>query len=283
LATIWQKLSVSRDQVRVSITNFVAALPKHAPVVVHSDLSRAGAPEGVANADECLHAWMQILLEAVEGRPLLIPTFNYDYCRTRLFDPLTDTGQVGALSSFCVRDYAKLRTSTPIFNFCIFNNDSLCCTPLSNPFGTGSTFAEIHRRNAAIVFLGVNLRANTFVHYVEELLNVGYRYPKPFPGEVLVDGHRVALDFVYRVRPLVPNAVEYGDMGEDDVEAAGLLTTTPVGRSFAKMVRAQEYVEVITEAISKNELHLLTPRARVITQQLYDKLGRPLSFEKMEC
>lgn len=281
--TIWQRLSVPTQSLSLSLGELTAALPQDAPLLIHSDLLRVGVPDGIADPATQCERWLEILLDAAGGRPLLIPTFNYDYCRTRQFDPVADGAQVGALGRYCVTRFPHNRTRTPVFNFCVFNNDGFRLEPVANPFGDTSIFADFHRRNGAIVFLGVGMIANTFIHYVEEELDIGYRYDKPFPGAVIHNGTSVPLDFHFRVRPRTAGAVEYGLLGEDDMAAAGMLRQAPVGLSSAMMVRAADYVSVIGQAMRKDELHVLTPNARAITQSLYARYGRPLTLASMEA
>lgn len=281
--TIWERFSVPGQQVLSSLRDLTSRLPGGAPVLVHSDLLRVGVPDGIPAADGQCGRWLELLLDAADGRPLLIPTFNYDYCRTRRFDPQMDDAQVGAFGRYCAARFPSARTGTPVFNFCIFNNDGFSLAPVANPFGASSVFAEFHRRNGAIIFLGVGMIANTFIHYVEERLEIGYRYDKPFPGVVQWDGAPVAVDFHFRVRPRAAGAVEYGLLGEDDMERAGLLRRVPAGLSSAMMVRAEDYMTVVGGAMREDELHVLTPNARAITKSLYDQHGRPLTVAAMEA
>lgn len=281
--TIWQRLSVSTQSLALSLGELSASLPGDAPLLVHSDLLRVGVPDGIADPNAQCERWLEVLLDAAAGRPLLVPTFNYDYCRTRRFDPLADQAQIGALGRYCTTRFPQSRTGTPVFNFCVFNNDGFRLEPVTNPFGNSSIFADFHRRNGAIVFLGVGMIANTFIHYVEEELDIGYRYDKPFPGIVVRDGASVPVDFHFRVRPRTAGAVEYGSLGEDDMATAGMLRRVPVGLSTAMMVRAADYVSVIGGAMRRDELHVLTPNARAVTQSLYERYGRPLTLASMEA
>ena len=282
-ATVWERFCVPARHLAASLHQLLAPLPAAVPVLVHSDLLRVGVPDGIADPDGQCARWLDLLLEAAAGRPLLLPTFNYDYCRTRRFDPGADGGQVGALSRYCVARFPQARTATPVFNFCVFNDDGFGREPVANPFGEAGTFAELHRRNGAILFLGVGMIANTFIHYVEERLDIGYRYDKPFPGSVVRGGISSPLNFHFRVRPKIEGAVEYDRLGEEDLERAGLLRRAPVGLSTAMMVRADDYLSVVGGAMRRDELHVLTPRARAITMSLYQRHGRPLTLATMEA
>jgi aminoglycoside N3'-acetyltransferase len=280
--SIWERFSVPQQQLLAELGQLLSTLPATTPVVVHSDILRTGIPDGLSDSEQQCNAWIEILVSAASGRPLLLPTFNYDFARTRLFDPTRDLGQVGRLSRYCTERYAALRTRTPIFNFCILNNDGISLAPESNPFGPGSTFAMLDRRNAAVVFLGADMIANTFIHYVEEQLQVGYRYLKPFPGRIADGADLTSIDFCFRVRPLVTDAVVYGDLGEHELQEKGMLRAATVGHSAAMMYRTNDYMNIVGAAMRKDELHVLTPESRAMTEELYRRYGRPLTFEKLE-
>jgi aminoglycoside 3-N-acetyltransferase len=275
-----QRVVRPRAELLAELRRLVDGVERDAPIVVHSDFRRIGMPEGAGAAIGRI--WLDLLREMADPRPLLIPTFNYDFCTSGRFDPLADHSQVGALGRFCSMHHPESRTRTPVFNFCIFDNDRFDPSPETEPFGAGGIFAELEARNAAILFLGVGLGANTFVHRVEEAAGIGYRYMKRFRG-VLVEGRRERpVDLAYRVRPLVSDAVEYGDLGEALVDAAGRLRRVPVGLGTGLAVRARDYAALVGDAIRADELHLLTPRSRAWTERLFAEFGRPLTIARME-
>ncbi len=282
MASIWERFSVSRESFTAGLEALVSTLGPDTPIVVHSDMMRIGFIDAIGQPAEQAEAWIAALQAAAGGRPVLLPTFNYDFPRTRLFDPVRDPGQVGALSRHCTQHHADRRTATPVFSFCIFGNDDLPMAAAENPFGPDGLFARLHARNAAFLFLGADMIANTFIHYVEERLEVGYRYIKPFPGDVIEADLPRPIDFRYRVRPRVAGAVAYGDLGRAALEAAGLLRRATIGHGTAEMFRAQDYVDLIGGRMQADELHVLTAYSRAVTEELYRQHGRPLTLEKME-
>jgi hypothetical protein len=189
---------------------------------------------------------------------------------------------VGALGRHVAGCYAALRSRTPVFNFGIFEDDGFDPGPDPVPFGPDGIFARLHERNALVVFLGAGMIANTFIHHVEERLDIGYRYGKAFPGEIATPDGAQPVTLSFRVRPRRPYAVEYGDLGEAALEAAGLLRRAPVGLGTALAFQAQDYLRVVGAAMARDELHMLTPRSAAVTRELYREFGRPLTLERLE-
>ena len=251
------------------------SVPAGAPLLIHSDLMQLGMPDGVMARTAIAEGWLEIFREAADGRTVLIPTFNYDFTRTRLYDPAEAPGQVGSLSLHCARYRADKRTLTPVFNFCVFG-DGIDRAPVDHPFSAASTFGTLHAHDGAILFLGADMIANTFVHFVECAAGIGYRYLKRFPGEVVDGSLRRPIDFAFPVRPMTPGAVAYGDLGEAELRAAGLLTDFPIGLARGMLVGARAYHDHIRSRLAEDELCLLTPASRAITTELYGRYGRPL-------
>ncbi len=240
-------------------------------------------PDGATNRLISAVGWLRIFREAAPGRTILIPTFNYDFTGTRLYDPAGTPGQVGSLSVHCAQAHAARRPLTPIFNFCVFGDGPFPRAPVAHPFSAASAFGTLFERDGVILFLGVGMIANTFVHFVETAADIGYRYLKPFPGHVVEGGRHLAVDFAFPVRPRTPGAVAYGDLGEADLRAAGLLTDFDIGLTHGMAVGARAYHDLMRRRLAMDELCLLTPAARAITTELYQRYGRPLTFAKLEA
>jgi hypothetical protein len=259
-----------------------ATVPSDGPLLIHTNLARLGIPDGATNRQSIAEAWLAIFQEAAEGREVLIPTFNYDFTSTRLYDPTRSPGQIGALSAYCAQHHAARRTLTPIFNFCVFGDGSFDRTPVADPFSPASAFGRLFERDGAVLFLGAGMASNTYVHFVETEADIGYRYLKPFPGEVIDGDRRLPVDFAFPVRPRAPGAVVYGDLGESDMRAAGLLAEFAIGLTRGMAMSARAYHDLMRQRLAEDELCLLTPSARAITTALYQRHGRPLTLATME-
>lgn len=276
------RFATPADPAIAALQAALADVPADAPVLIHTDLMRLGMPGGATNRHAIAEGWLAIFRAAAGARPILIPTFNYDFTGTRLYDPATTPGQVGSLSVHCGQAHAARRTLTPIFNFCVFGDGDFPRAPVAHPFSATSAFGHLFDRDGAILFLGVGMIANTFVHFVETAADIGYRYLKPFPGTVIDGGQRMAVDFAFPVRPRTPGAVAYGDLGEADLRAAGLLSDFSIGLTHGMAVGARAYHDLMRQRLAADELCLLTPEARRITTELYARHGRPLTLAKLE-
>ncbi len=275
--------SPSRQQIVQEVQKAFAHLDREA-VVFHTDLLGIRFVQRGVPLQEQLAELLQILTESSGGRILLFPTFNYDFCRTRVYNPLVDPCQVGTLNEYARQCYPNQRTLTPIFNFCVYNNRrTFSLEPVANPFSAASTFGELVEHGAAVVFLGASFSANTFIHYVEEVVDIGYRYLKPFPGIIRLADSEQQIVVQYRVRPLIEGAVDYDwDRLALDLRNNGLLHQLPLGRGKLLWFRTDHLVEGWCRRLRDDELYFLTAASRQKTRELYAQYGNPLRSEALE-
>jgi aminoglycoside 3-N-acetyltransferase len=175
-------------------------------LLLHADAIVA-AQFGAMSADERIDRLIEALEMAVgPSGTLVIPTFSYSFTKGEVFDVLKTPSAVGMVSErFRARPGVR-RSADPIFSFASKGPraNELCSIPIKECFGPDSCFAALHRGNAQIVELGCSLtRGGTFVHYVETMFGVDYRYKKEFRGTVVMqDGERRECSVIYNVRDL---------------------------------------------------------------------------------
>ena len=115
---------------------------------------------------------------------LVIPTFNFDCISEKKFDIINSQSQSGVFGNILLKKYAHLRTSHPIYSFLCFGNNSKKYKNLNNLNGTekNSLWKYFIKDNFDLVTLGHHYsRSLTHVHYIEDLLNVDYRFNLKLP------------------------------------------------------------------------------------------------------
>lgn len=250
-------------------------------LLVHTDVARLNTPLPPAPRDVQLERLFDILRSAAGGRTLLLPTFNYDYPRTRVYDVRGDAGQVGVLNDYIRRRPGVVRTRTPIFNFAVVGGG---WSPAANenPFSAESVFGECVRRKSELVLFGGTF-AVTFLHRVEEIADVGYRYLKPFPGTIVDGDHRETVRFVYRVRPARGARLDYDwERLADDLRDRGLLRSAPLGRGRGLRCRADLVAADWAERLRADPFYLLTAESRRELEALQRRVGGRLTLENVE-
>jgi aminoglycoside 3-N-acetyltransferase len=272
---------ITREQLLYGLSGFFGSIAD-VPVQIHSDIFKIGIVEKLKPRAEICEDYLKPLIKQANGRTLLFPTFNYDFCRDGIYDRQKSPGQVGALSEYLSREYAGQRTRTPIFNFCIIG-EGFDMVEKNNPFGENSTFAEVNKRNGVVAFLGAGFETNTYLHYMEESLVIGYRYLKPFKGKIIDNSKETNIELKYRVRPLIDGSAEY-DWPRliTELKEQSILKQIRVGNGLISYFESSQLFEFWWDRIKSDELFLLTDESRQTAQNLYAKHGQPLTYEKLE-
>lgn len=264
-------------------TNLIKAFSKieSSSISLHTDMIGLKFAQPRTPIVQQFENLLGMLTEATNGRTLLFPTFNYDFLKTGIYNVEKDACQVGAFNEYVRKTHPELRTLTPTFNYCILNNKDFDFSAVNNPFGMGSIFDQMLKNNSIIAFLGASFAANTFIHYVEEMANIGYRYKKVFTGKILNENKEKIVEFIYRVRPLTENSVIYNwDKIEKDLVKRNLLQKAANINLMYFCIK--DVFEFLMNKLYDDELYLLTPESQAKTKMLYSKYGKPLTYEVME-
>lgn len=253
------------------------------PVLLHTDLLKIGITQLPPDRQTIGADYEEALRAALDQRPLIIPSFNYDFCRTGQYDRQQDLSKVGTLSEYFRQKYADFRTYTPVFNFVVNEKPVRPVSISENVFGSQSLFAELYANKGIVAFLGAEFASNTFLHYVEECHAIGYRYLKTFKGSVIDEALSIPAQIDYRVRPLgVSNVIYDWPRLIKELKERKILKETTIGHGTLFYYQTYELFQFWSHQMQKEELYLLTPESQQITRELYRLKGYPLQLDMFE-
>ena len=179
-------------------------------VLIHSDIKHLFLFDFNSKTD-LLEKHMININEIFSNFNIWMPTFNYDFTKTGVYDLNKDKSQVGVLNNY-YNTICDWRTTTPVFNFCGNGNypiDEIYSSKKINPFSYNSEFHYLVKSDSICCHYGSSFNHSTFIHYVEYVSNkLLYRYSKKFRGVVIQNGVRIEVVLDYHVSPLNPR-VEY--------------------------------------------------------------------------
>lgn len=145
-------------------------------IMIHSSYKSLGNVEG--GPQTVVDAFM----EAVNDGLLIFPTHTWAYINkdNMIFDKATTDGCVGIIPNFAYKTEGFSRSNHPTHSVCAFGkhaseyikNDDMSKTP-ADPNGCFGVLKDLH---AKILFLGAPLSKNTFIHSIEEEMNVPDRF-----------------------------------------------------------------------------------------------------------
>ncbi len=211
-----------------------------------------------------------------DGREIFLPTFNYDFTTTKKYNVKSDLSQVGKIPSASIQRLGWYRSDTPVYSF---SSNKGKPNHFQRPFSENSVFNDLVQLDAEILMLGVGFESFTFLHHIEHLFNIPYRYEKSFAGEVIDGGKTLNVDVTFHVRPRGLN-LEY------DFEKIGdlLLNSRAALKvdSTRLVISARSSLEVVSRMLSIDPFILLKPDSSFSVQNRLSQLGRAFTLEDFE-
>ena len=126
---------------------------------------------------------------------ILIPTFNWDFCKGKIFNYYKTTSQSGALGNIALKRKDFMRSFNPIYSFAVSgkNQKKICNLKHLDCFGLNSPFGYLIKNKGKNLFIDISAReldetklgGFTFHHVIEQAVKVQYRYFKFFNGYYL--------------------------------------------------------------------------------------------------
>ena len=202
-------------------------------VLVHSDSTLAMRLSKSASWLEA-NWFMQECFEETLGAQgtLIVPAFNYDFCKGKPYIHEKTPSQVGLFSEQIRKDSRALRSFHPIYSFAAIGKqaEELLGSVGKSSFGKNSVFELLYKMDAKMVFFNVSMAFCTFVHYIEQQLNVEYRYLKYFSGQVSKGNETWTDTFDFFVRYLDRDVIVALDRFQNHLQQKGKLKSVNLGQ-----------------------------------------------------
>ena len=234
----------------VQITETIRAIGVRAGdlLIVHSSFKSfggvEGGPEAVAEA----------LIDAISpAGSIFMPTFNYGELP---YDSRTTRSLTGAITEAFRKLPGVIRSDHPTHPVAGFGPDAAQILRDHQPmsvFGASSPLWRLWERNAWVLLMGCDHRANSMIHVAEELVAVPYVKRKRF-ARVIRDGAEVSVEVRRPGCSANFNVVDHHLRDERTIIAA------KIGSSSLLLMRAIDLVHVAGEMLRADPAALLCPR-----------------------
>ena len=145
-------------------------------LLIHSSLKSLGYVEGGATTV------VEAFMEVVNNGLLIFPTHTWGIIRedNQIFDVKETQSNLGAIPNAALNTNKFIRSNHPTHSVCAYGEKALEYTKLDDnaitPCGPNCCFGALKNMNAKILFLGAPLSKNTFIHSIEEEMNVPDRF-----------------------------------------------------------------------------------------------------------
>jgi aminoglycoside 3-N-acetyltransferase len=115
---------------------------------------------------------------------IIIPTYNYEFTKNKFFNTKNSNSEVGFFSDYFLNKNWIKRTLDPVFSHLIFGKIKNFDKNKINKeaFGKESIFASLKNNNFKVLCFCCSSNQITYLHYVEYIFKVPYRFIKKFQG-----------------------------------------------------------------------------------------------------
>ena len=157
---------------------------------VHSSLN-FGVPNSQLRKSDLLNALIEVIY-SLRVDTIIFPTYTFSFCNNLMYDVELSKTPMGVLNEFFRKQPGVTRSDDPLMSNALYGkNDFLVKNIGFYSCGKDSTFDLLHntRLRTKFLFLGPVLGdCFTYMHYLESLYNVPYRYEKNFVGQIKKKG-----------------------------------------------------------------------------------------------
>lgn len=179
---------------------------------IHTALS-FGQPNPQLKKSALLNELLNVI-KALRVRTVCMPTFTFSFCNGLDYNPAKSASRMGVLNEFFRKQEGVIRSADPLMSVALMGEDKDLVTGVGHvSCGENSTFDKLrHRDNVKFLFLGPKIGdCLTYMHYMEWLYSVDYRYNRVFRGNVTI-GDKTSMEeyaLFVRYKSVIPNTASY--------------------------------------------------------------------------
>lgn len=248
---------------------------------IHTSLS-FGQPNPQLKKKELLTELLNVI-KALGVKTVCMPTFTFSFCNNVDYDPLISASRMGVLNEFFRKQEGVYRSSDPLLSVALMGEDKdLVCGIGHSSSGDNSTFDKLHHRSGVkFLFLGPRIGdCFTFMHYLEWLYSVDYRYDRLFCGNVTVNGVTKKEEYALftRYNGVVPNDGSY--RYEDFMYNNGTALKTLCGDSAISIVEGKVAAQEYLKCLETDSYYFvdLTRDGKLIKDKTYCPIGEVVAM-----
>jgi aminopeptidase-like protein/aminoglycoside N3'-acetyltransferase len=259
-------VSMSRSKTSYSRTDLINGLklvglcPGDVVLFQMSHLALGSIECGPSKEDVCelLYSAMREVI-GPEGT-MLLPTFSFSFSRNEDFDVQTTPVIQGEWSSSLeFLEYFRhlpdvTRSVDPMLSVAgLGPHAERLLTRLPNTsYGNDCLYERLVTFDGKICGIGVGLAEAPFLHYVEETLEVPFRYKKLFTGHIGQNGKRSKQGWIASVPIQVANGLPDGSRVEEMARSEGFCRVAGVGMGEVVSIDCRNFYELIRREIAQD-------------------------------
>ncbi|MDP1510653.1 AAC(3) family N-acetyltransferase [Paenibacillus ottowii] len=222
---------------------------------VHTDVAFGIINPGLKRK-QYLGCLYEILQELNVGT-LVFPAFTFSFCNKEIYDVKNSRTFMGALNEYIRNQPGVVRSIDPILSMISAGDKANLFDHIGkNSLGINSAYDILHQQeNVKFLFFGAEIgECFTYIHYVEDIMRVPYRFDMSFSGAIIdEEGNRFEDEYkLYAGCAGVKPACSY--YFEDYLLENGLLQKTHMGNKPITCISEKDAYREIRKKI-ENDIH----------------------------
>lgn len=227
---------------------------------IHSDIMFGSLIRGIKRIELLDVLYEQI--QTLNVRNIIVPTFTYSFPNGEDYDIANSRTSMGVFNEYVRNKNGRYRTEDPLLSVSVPDHlENLFSNISCHSLGDGSALDILHHMdNVKFLFLGAEMgECFTYVHYVEKMMNVPYRFDMPFKGRVIYpDGTvKIRVQTIHTQCAGVSLPAKY-DYFEKEMENKSYLKKCYLGNKYIACLSENDAYREIVDHINNNISYFLS-------------------------
>jgi len=224
-------------------------------LLVHNSLLSFGIPTDCKISEVPSHLFH--FLNNIIGKDgtIAVPTFNFDFCKGVAFNrQQTPAKNMGAFSEFVRKLPQAIRSFHPMQSIALVGSQSnvIIQNDTESSFCPNSPFDKLKELKGKIILLGADFNSVSMIHWVEEKLEVPYRYWKTFTGTYIDNENFSTKSYKMFVRSLELNPILKLYSVEKELQRNNKLKEVSIGSGTIKIFDIEDFITIAERFIQAN-------------------------------
>lgn len=226
---------------------------------IHSDIMFGVLDKGIRRRELLAALYEQIVALGVKS--LIIPTFTYSFPNHEDYDVINTKTSMGAFNEYIRKMDGRYRTDDPLLSVSVpISLKKLFDHVSDHSLGKGSALDIVHNMDdVKFLFFGAEMGdCFTYVHYVEKIMEVPYRFDMPFEGKVIYpDGNSTMKRQIIHTQCYGVTLPPKYDYFENEMEAKGYLKKVRLGDKYIACLSERDAYREIRKHIEQDVCYYL--------------------------
>ena len=227
---------------------------------IHSDVMFGKPVKGFRRSE-----YMEMLFGCISQlnvQNVIVPTYTFSFPNNEDYDVLNSKTSMGAFNEYFRKKADRYRTDDPLLSVSVPKRLELLFNHLStHSLGHGSALDVVHQMEGVkFLFFGAEMaECFTYVHYVEKMMEVPYRFDMSFSGNIIFPDNsiekRIQTIHTQCAGAKLPDKYDYF---EQYMEEKGYLRKQRIADKYVACLSEKDAYREIKKVIEKNVNYFLT-------------------------